>query len=905
VTDLPTVRGEFNLLRKIGEGGMAEVFLAERGGDEGFRTVVALKRLHTGFALDQYFIRQLVAEARLLGQLQHNNVVRVHDFRRIEDEYFIVMEYIDGIDLAQAIHVHNEHGLTFPLSVFFHLALCICEALDYAHSATDLNGKPMHLIHRDIKPSNVLISQRGIVKLTDFGIARVADSTHTGSVVKGTANYMSPEQASGEQDLTPASDIFSLGAVFWETLTLEKLVDGSNYLNVIDSIKGLNVGLKDITRRGIEPALRMILLRMLAHKRELRYQSLGLVLKDLRFVADQMKVDLSPSHLQEYMTRIIKLARDSAARNAENYQMVASAPTPITPPQPPAVSPAPAAAPGIGGEKVFADSVAALQKLVQTGNEIDPTTDSGEADQKPAAGKSAGEKKVAPPSAAPPSAPALRAMPELAAAAGLTEEPTEREVPSAAAPAPLVRRNTAGGAPPTTRVQPRTGPIGGALTPQRGVPIPPAASLPSAQIPEAPGSVYTDAPGMEDPTEGDWEDELEEDDDYRSRRRANIMVLSIGAPAVLILVGVIVWLLTLPPPPPDDAVPVTGTEDEPSPTGEVPGVEGGEGQGEEGAPGGAAIAGIEEEELVVEAGGANVDGGWEPSGQREPSPEVERRPVREAAAPVVIERRRPPPPEIDDEPRWQEPEEIRDPPPRFEPEPEPESAPDDSWVSDPEPEPAPEPSWEPEPMPEAEPEDDWAVAGEGPGAAGQAAEPVLLSAANLGDMVSFARRGDLSESQIGSIDSIDSDSQLYNTGRALLLAHFEAQRDTRAHCEVAVETLRQPANRAAPQFHLEMSKCHLRQGRHQDALESARIAEMNAQDIPARVRADRQLKIWEVQAKAYKGLYQSTDDLDYIADSIAVWKRYKHMAESTYRERESDRAEREIRSLEVLQSGAL
>ena len=122
---------------------------------------------------------------------------------------------------------------------------------------------------------------------------------------------------------------------------------------------------------------------------------------------------------------------------------------------------------------------------------------------------------------------------------------------------------------------------------------------------------------------------------------------------------------------------------------------------------------------------------------------------------------------------------------------------------------------------------------------------------------------------------------------------------------MAVETLRQPANRAAPQFHLEMSKCHLRQGRHQDALESARVAELNAQDIPARVRADRQLKIWEVQAKAFKGMYQSTDELDYIADSIAIWKRYQHMARNTYRQRESDRAEKEIQSLEALQAGAL
>jgi len=307
--EFPHRRGEFSVLQKIGEGGMAEVFLAERGGDSGFSSRVALKRLHASLGADEYFIRQLVQEAKLLGQLQHNNIVRVHDLRRLDDEYFIVMEYIDGLDLAQAIYVHKEHSLAIPLSIFFHVALSLCEALEFAHTALDLEGRPIQLIHRDIKPSNVLIHHRGVVKLTDFGIAHVADSNNTSSVVKGTANYMSPEQAGGEEKLTPASDIFSLGAVFWEMLTLERLVDGNNYLSVIHSIREINVGLKEISSRGIEPGLRMILLRMLARKRELRYQNMSLVLKDLRFVADQMKVDLSPSHLREYMARITDLAR--------------------------------------------------------------------------------------------------------------------------------------------------------------------------------------------------------------------------------------------------------------------------------------------------------------------------------------------------------------------------------------------------------------------------------------------------------------------------------------------------------------------------------------------------------------------------------------------------------------------
>ncbi|MBJ94287.1 MAG: hypothetical protein CMP23_07375 [Rickettsiales bacterium] len=889
MSGFPVSRGEFNLLSKIGEGGMAEVFLAERGGDEGFRTRVALKRLHSGFSLDQYFIRQLVAEARLLGQLQHHNIVRVHDFRRIEDEHFIVMEYIDGIDLAQAIHVHRQHGFKMPLPVFFQLALSICEALDYAHNATDLNGRPMELVHRDIKPSNVLISHRGTVKLTDFGIARVADSTHTASVVKGTANYMSPEQASGDQDLTPASDIFSLGAVFWEILTLEKLVDGTNYLNVLDSIRAINVGLKDITRRGIEPALRMVLLRMLAHKSELRYQSVALVLKDLRFVVDQMKIDLSPAPMQEYMTRVVGLAREAAA---VRVQASAAAPAPPATPATPAVSPDGAAGEAHGGsaKQAFKDSVVALQKLVQSGASIPKVAAAAEPNKEPPPQQPA--PRPAPPSAAPPSAPALRAVPAIeqaAAVAPAVEASTPRSsvaVPPAAAP-PLVRRNTVSSLASEPHLK--------------------AASAGSATPPVTVSAVDSYA---DDATE---EEELTWDDDYdighgSSLRRASFMVWALGLPVILILLGVIGWLLYLPGSDSEvdgsqaetvagqDAAefepPVVAEEQPPDESKEAP-------------------DSSADLELVLAAGDAPVEG-WAEA-KKAPAERRDRKavivPSEVRSRPADRERRDDFGPEF--EPQVREPEPVLErwePAPAPEPEPEPEvddwdaapAPPADSERWEPESEPTNEETWIPEPVGESS---DWAVSGDSkPSSEGGAVE---VNTASLGDLAGLARRGDLRDQELDALEAIAPESPLYNSGRALLLAHFEARRDTRSHCEVAVETLRQPANRAAPQFHLEMSKCHLREGRHQEALESARIAEMNAQDIPARVRADRQLKIWEVQAKAFKGMYQSTDDLDYIADSIAVWKRYLHMSTNTYRQRESERAQREIDSLLQLQAGAL
>ena len=298
-------KGEFRLLSKIGEGGMADVFLAERMGDDGFRTRVALKRLHQGLAMDSYFIRQLVREARLLGQLEHANIVRVFDLRRIGDEYFVVMEYVDGIDLAAAVKVHRQRKTKIPLPFFFHVALSLLEALSYAHAAVDTDGNATPLIHRDIKPSNVMLSRRGVVKLTDFGIAHVGDGSVTGGMVQGTANYMSPEQAYGEEHLTAASDIYSLGVVFFEMLCGRPLVTGDNYLKAIQQVRDQHVSSEDLERLGVKPGLRMVVARMLSNDKEKRYSDPDMVRNDLQFVADRLGVNLSWHRIRAYVGRLM------------------------------------------------------------------------------------------------------------------------------------------------------------------------------------------------------------------------------------------------------------------------------------------------------------------------------------------------------------------------------------------------------------------------------------------------------------------------------------------------------------------------------------------------------------------------------------------------------------------------
>ena len=1072
MTTFPMKRGEFTLLRKIGEGGMAEVFLAEREGDEDFKTLVALKRLHGGFALDQYFIRQLVQEARLLGQLQHANVVRVHDLRRIDDEYHIVMEYIDGIDLAQAVHVHRDRGLRFPLSIFFHIALSLCEALDFAHTALDLEGRPIRLIHRDIKPSNVLISNRGVVKLTDFGIARVGDTSNTGSVVKGTANYMSPEQAAGEQNLTAASDIFSLGAVFWEVLTLTKLVPGSNYLNVINSIKELNVGLKDITKKGIEPGLRMILLRMLARKRELRYQNMGLVLKDLRFVAEQMKVDLSPSHLREYMAKITNLARDAAAQMNEdsNIRDIPGAPSedapsaPVTPAsvQPPVADegdkttppgsaiaaaiagPAAAADTGGGQERAFQDSVAALRALVQSGaapiagqravtssrppQPAQPSVPLTSADRaapkmervRPPTPDSTPKKAMMPtpqsiPSVpgpgitAPPSAVGLRvaqdiaerlaaqpapaapavhtpgspaAPPPLAAtpppsqadpsvsAPSLATDPHARSVgeprrfgaptagtidgvDSARRPAPKAPPSFSGGRvtglPPSTggRIQAvdRDVPAAAATTGEHRVasvaPVPlpprpgqaaPRATPPPHVSPPPIGAIDTRAmPGtsFEAPEDDDYDDF----DDYEATRRKNQRVLRIGASlAAVILVAIVI--LVLPSNPKDDVIPgpEVAAKEEPSVDDPFrPAVESGiEADGDA-----TALAEPMADPIAPRTPPAATE-------ERSPTPQartsVDRSAARSSSTPTrssstptrssaASSASEPSYSSSDRRSSRSAPAETpREPDPTPEPrrEPEPESSDWDDTVDD-----GSASDWSPSSYSEAGAEEstdeDWGKSDSSSDLASpyaadassstddSGAVPAGASADraaemvrnNMADMNARARRGRLEGSEMTALADIPTGTAEYRPSRALMLAQYEATGDQAAHCEMARQVVTSRENRADPQFNLELGKCLLREGSYQDALTVARVAEQNAQDIPSRIRTDRQLKIWEVQAKAYKGLYQVTENLDFIDDSIVVWKRYLNMAKHTYRQREADQAGDEIRALSDLARGAL
>lgn len=225
--------GPFQLVRRLGAGGMAEVWLATAFGASGFEKKVALKTLLPGLVGDGDAERLLLEEAKLAARLSHRGLVQVHDLGVAEGVVWVRLDWVDGPDLETLLRL----GPPSP-EVALLVAEEIAAALDYVHAAADDAGRPLGLVHRDVSPSNVLLSRAGEVKLADFGIAkatRLREVTR-GGVRKGKWAYLSPEQAAG-LPLGPASDQFALGIVLFELSTGRRPFDGDSVAETIDRIR--------------------------------------------------------------------------------------------------------------------------------------------------------------------------------------------------------------------------------------------------------------------------------------------------------------------------------------------------------------------------------------------------------------------------------------------------------------------------------------------------------------------------------------------------------------------------------------------------------------------------------------------------------------------------------------------
>jgi len=267
---------EYELLERIGIGGMAEVYRANALGAEGFERPIAIKRILPNLAEDEDFVKMFIDEAKIAVQLSHPNIVGIFDLGRFGDDYFIAMELVHGRDLRQIQDREAQLGRRMPLEIALHAGMKVCEALHHAHykGGGGHDGEAVYIIHRDVSPQNVLVSYDGQVKVTDFGLAKAAGravQTQAG-IIKGKLAYMSPEQLT-TVPIDQRSDVFAAGTLLWEMLTGERLFLGSNDRETIQKVFQAKVA----SPRSLDPAIPIeldrVVMKALAKDRDQRYRT--------------------------------------------------------------------------------------------------------------------------------------------------------------------------------------------------------------------------------------------------------------------------------------------------------------------------------------------------------------------------------------------------------------------------------------------------------------------------------------------------------------------------------------------------------------------------------------------------------------------------------------------------------
>ncbi|SEU34623.1 serine/threonine-protein kinase [Stigmatella erecta] len=265
--------GKYELLERLGAGGMAVVYRARYTAAPGISKPVVIKRVLGHYAEDPAFVEMFVHEARISVGLNHGNIVQVFDFGQVGDEYFLAMELVDGQPLSRLLKKAEALGLAqLPPPLAVNIAIEMCKGLHHAHTRTDERGRPLGLVHRDISPDNVLVSYEGEVKISDFGIAKAQLAgrpvTESG-VVKGKFRYLSPEQACAEKELDARSDVYAVGVVLYRMLCGRLPTEGHEYAVMHRIVEGRLTPPRELNP-GLEEELVQILQEALATDREAR-----------------------------------------------------------------------------------------------------------------------------------------------------------------------------------------------------------------------------------------------------------------------------------------------------------------------------------------------------------------------------------------------------------------------------------------------------------------------------------------------------------------------------------------------------------------------------------------------------------------------------------------------------------
>jgi len=269
-------RNRFRIVREIAKGGMGAVYEALQLGAEGFEKRVALKIILEELTSDKEFVEMFIGEAKLVADLIHENIVQMYQLGRIDSMYYMSLEYIDGITLEDFVFKHQQKKMKVPLELALFIVSRTCRALEYAHTKLGPDGRTLGIVHRDVSPGNVMMTFGGVVKLTDFGIAKAKDlmRDQEGEVLLGKVRYMSPEQAKF-LPTDARSDVFALGIILYELVSGEPLFDEGDTLVTLESVVSRDIKPVREVNPGVPEDVARIVDRALARDVLLRYQTAG------------------------------------------------------------------------------------------------------------------------------------------------------------------------------------------------------------------------------------------------------------------------------------------------------------------------------------------------------------------------------------------------------------------------------------------------------------------------------------------------------------------------------------------------------------------------------------------------------------------------------------------------------
>lgn len=301
--------GRYELCFELASGGMASVYLARTEGSPGFGKLVALKRIHPHLADEKAYVEMFLDEARIASRITHPNVCSVFDFGEVGGQHFIAMEYLVGEPLSR-VHrrvVSNAEERTSTLlpARMAHIVAQACEGLHAAHELKDAEGQSLNVVHRDVSAENLFVTYDGTTQVVDFGIAHARHRVHhtEAGQVKGTFPYMAPEQMTAAT-VDRRVDVWALGAVLWELLTLRRLFLRDTDVNTMYAVLSSEIKPPSEYRSDVSPELDAIVLKALQRNPEERWQSAREMGTAIRRVLSKEEELIGPAELADWMSAL-------------------------------------------------------------------------------------------------------------------------------------------------------------------------------------------------------------------------------------------------------------------------------------------------------------------------------------------------------------------------------------------------------------------------------------------------------------------------------------------------------------------------------------------------------------------------------------------------------------------------